>query len=257
MRIRLNRSEVFIARCQFSFPILPFVHTRYRQSNENWPPRFKNMNESEGQKENIKCTLAQVSFEQCTVFSNANSFCVRLLNEKKLIFFSSFFLFLFCSLPIIFRSLCGAIWTACRAQIMFSRLEVSSLSSAAPLESIGNFNIIYLSLFLLTGYVQSTGAFCPEHHWWQGELNACTPCTVCDKSQSIVLRPCSLHLDAICGTLDDLELELSWLQSAVEQQRVSNIVFFRFPYNCEVVFSVFIFVFKICNVFVLYKRCAT
>lgn len=99
MRIRLNRSEVFIARCQFSFPILPFVYTRYRQSNVNWPPRFKNMNESEGQKENIKCTLAQVSFEQCTVFSNANSFCVRLLNEKK-----TYIFFFFLSFPFLFSS---------------------------------------------------------------------------------------------------------------------------------------------------------
>lgn len=105
-----------------------------------------------------------------------------------------------------------------------SRVSPSSLSSSSASKSRSSQHFVVYLLIILTNSVQLIDAFCAEHHWWQEELNKCTPCTVCDATQSIVLRPCQLHSDTVCGTLDDLELELSWLKSAavaVEQKRVS------------------------------------
>lgn len=119
----------------------------------------------------------------------------------------------------------GRFFLQIHQQIMFSRLGVSSLSSssAAPSKTFGQFSInIYLVAILLASSVQSIDAICAEQHWWQEELDSCIPCTVCDRSESIVLRPCQLHSDTVCGTFDDLELELNWLKSAVEQQKVSK-----------------------------------
>lgn len=105
-------------------------------------------------------------------------------------------------------------------QIMFalpSRL-VSPSSSVLTSQN----SVIYL-LILLTS-VQLIDAFCDEHHWWQLQLNECIPCTVCASSESIVLRPCQLHADTVCGTLEDLEIELDWFKAAAiagEQKYVS------------------------------------
>lgn len=90
----------------------------------------------------------------------------------------------------------------------------SHLLSSLSLSSASLKFLIYL-VILLTG-IQSIEAFCDEHHWWQEQFGACIPCTVCDdgRQQSIVLRPCQPHSDTICGTLDDVEVELDWLKAA-------------------------------------------
>lgn len=87
---------------------------------------------------------------------------------------------------------------------------VSELLS--PTSSSASKLIIYL-VILLTG-VQLIDAFCADHHWWQEQLDQCIPCTVCDASKSIVLRPCQKHSDTVCGTLEDVELELDFLKQA-------------------------------------------
>lgn len=83
----------------------------------------------------------------------------------------------------------------------------------SPSSSSANSKFLIYLLILLTS-VQLIDAFCDEHHWWQEQIGECIPCTVCDASQSIVLRPCQKHSDTVCGTLDDVELELNWLKAA-------------------------------------------
>lgn len=107
-------------------------------------------------------------------------------------------------------------------QIMCNRLVSVFLPSPSPLLSSLSLSstaaskfLIYLVFFFATG-VQSIEAFCDKHHWWQEQLGACIPCTVCEdgREQSIVLRPCQQHSDTICGTLEDVEVELDWLKEA-------------------------------------------
>lgn len=108
----------------------------------------------------------------------------------------------------------------------------------SPSSSSANFKFLIHLLILLTG-VQLIDAFCDQHHWWQEQLGECIPCTRCDESQSIVLRPCQPHSDTVCGTLDDVEVELDWLKAAAvaaEHKQVSLILtkyFFRifFPFS--------------------------
>lgn len=111
--------------------------------------------------------------------------------------------------------------TQIRMQIMFSRLVVSPFSVSPTLSSssanISNKIFVIYLLITLTS-VQLVDAYCDAHHWWPQELGKCIPCSVCDASQSIVLRPCQAHLDTVCGTIEDLEFELDWLKSAVSVQ---------------------------------------
>lgn len=101
------------------------------------------------------------------------------------------------------------------------------LSPSPSSSSSANFKFAIYLLILLSG-VQLIDAFCDEHHWWQEELNECIPCTVCDARQSIVLRPCQKHSDTVCGTFDDVEVELDWLRAAAvaaEHKQVSCYIF--------------------------------
>lgn len=112
---------------------------------------------------------------------------------------------------------------------LVSELLSPSLSSSS---SSANLKFLIYLLILLTG-VQSIDAFCDEHQWWQEQLNECIPCTVCDSSKSIVLRPCQKHSDTVCGTLDDVELELDWIKAAAvsahhKQVSSTSISFFLF-----------------------------
>lgn len=34
----------------------------------------------------------------------------------------------------------------------------------------------------------------------------------------IILRPCQLHKDVVCGTIDDLEFDWSWMARTEQQQ---------------------------------------
>lgn len=74
-------------------------------------------------------------------------------------------------------------------------------------------------VFILTTalLIDSIGAICPESNWWDQTRDSCIPCTTCE-DQSIVLRPCQLHQDTLCGTLQDLEIDWSFLGDA--QKRV-------------------------------------
>lgn len=104
----------------------------------------------------------------------------------------------------------------------------SSLLSSLSLSSASLKFLIYL-IILLTG-IQSIEAFCDEHHWWQEQFGACIPCTVCEdgRQQSIVLRPCQPHSDTICGTLDDVEVELDWLKAAAVAAEHRQVCYFYY-----------------------------
>ncbi len=67
-------------------------------------------------------------------------------------------------------------------------------------------NLAYLSLALLVTSINCHRPPCLEQSWWDEKTDSCIECTICDE-QSIVLRPCQPHKDAICGTLNDLEYD--------------------------------------------------
>lgn len=109
--------------------------------------------------------------------------------------------------------------TQIHMQIMFSRLVVSP-RSVSPTLSSSSANIsykIFVIYLLITLTSVQCDAYCDANHYYSA-LGKCMPCSACDASQSIVLRPCQAHLDTVCGTLEDLELELNWLKSAVAVQ---------------------------------------
>lgn len=116
-----------------------------------------------------------------------------------------------------------------------SPLQASPLSLASSSGRRPRTHHLLSVLIVLTGYCQLIEAICDEHQWWQQQLNKCIPCTVCDASQSIVLRPCQLHSDTVCGTLDDIEFDLNILRAAaavaVEEERVSLLLNFIFKQN--------------------------
>lgn len=110
-------------------------------------------------------------------------------------------------------------------QIMYSRPTPSAYV-----------NPILFSLILLT--VELVDAFCPQHYWWHQDRNACIECTACDEN-SIVLRPCQPHQDTICGTLDDLELEIDWLAAHRAQQVRITLVRFDWTLLNEICFQLY------------------
>lgn len=65
-------------------------------------------------------------------------------------------------------------------------------------------------------------AICPSSHWLNSALDACEPCTECVDERSIVLRPCQPHRDTVCGTLNDLEFEWSWMAPPVLDASVNQ-----------------------------------
>ncbi|XP_031621356.1 tumor necrosis factor receptor superfamily member wengen [Contarinia nasturtii] len=107
---------------------------------------------------------------------------------------------------------------------MYSRsMSELLLLSPSSLSSANNKFLIYLLILLMS--IQLIDAFCDEHHWWQDQIGECIPCTVCDASQSIVLRPCQKYSDTFCGTLKDVDLELDWLTaaaSAAHHKQIEN-----------------------------------
>lgn len=122
-------------------------------------------------------------------------------------------------------------WTGRYVQIMCSQsmsvLLSPSFSSSSSSSASVKF-IIYL-LILLTG-VQLIDAFCADHQWFNG--NECISCTRCDDSQFFVLRPCQKHTDTVCGTLDDVELELDWLKAAAIAAEHKQVSFLSIGFPC-------------------------
>lgn len=47
---------------------------------------------------------------------------------------------------------------------------------------------------------------CQDDQWWNSENEACFNCTQCDL-QHVVLVPCQIHKDAICGTISELAFD--------------------------------------------------
>lgn len=64
------------------------------------------------------------------------------------------------------------------------------------------------------------GALCSNKFWWDSESDSCIECTECD-DQMIILRPCQPHKDTVCGTINDLDFDWSWL-TRTEQQENQN-----------------------------------
>lgn len=47
---------------------------------------------------------------------------------------------------------------------------------------------------------------CQDDQWWNSENDGCFNCTQCDL-QHVVLVPCQIHKDAICGTISELAFD--------------------------------------------------
>lgn len=84
--------------------------------------------------------------------------------------------------------------------------------------TIGSTNIVYFIIVIICcSLIDQTAAVCPDHTWWDQKSDSCAGCTICEE-QTIVLRPCQIHKDTVCGTLQDLEIDWSFLADA--QKRV-------------------------------------
>lgn len=61
-----------------------------------------------------------------------------------------------------------------------------------------------LLLLLLFSSAAPTNAefHCQVGEWWNGTCVSCTKCT------NVVLRTCQPHKDTICGTFDDIKIDL-------------------------------------------------
>lgn len=80
-------------------------------------------------------------------------------------------------------------------------------------------NLNFVLLVLLTTLIPiSLASFtCNHHEYWDSKLNECVPCTRCN-SQQIVARPCQRHADAICQSINSIEID--WSKSfATERSR--------------------------------------
>lgn len=57
---------------------------------------------------------------------------------------------------------------------------------------------------------------CDPTEWWNSHLDTCIRCTECEE---VVLRTCQPHTDTICGSFDDLGLDLNFL---AQQDRLQD-----------------------------------
>lgn len=69
--------------------------------------------------------------------------------------------------------------------------------------------------FLLLSAVGCTtlATLCPQGiKYWNASLERCVNCTKCDLTvNQIVLRPCEVHRDTICGPFHELDIDWNWV----------------------------------------------
>lgn len=98
----------------------------------------------------------------------------------------------------------------------------------------GYLNYAYLAFaFLVTSIYCQGIPSCLDETWWDPFRDSCIQCTVCDDNL-VVLRPCQLHQDTQCGTLDDLEIDLTWMTQTERRQEP----------NWKEVYLIFIFIYN-------------
>lgn len=58
----------------------------------------------------------------------------------------------------------------------------------------------------------TTASVCPAGDaYWNASLERCVNCTRCELTNHVVLRPCEVHRDTVCGPLSDLDIDWAWL----------------------------------------------
>lgn len=67
-----------------------------------------------------------------------------------------------------------------------------------------------LGMVTLLTVLSGAEAVCDPERWWNLEREECVPCTVCGEQQ-LVLRPCQEYMDTVCGTIGDLDMDLTQL----------------------------------------------
>lgn len=105
------------------------------------------------------------------------------------------------SQKIISTAIRRAIW--CKLK-MYRHFSFIRLTSMMPI-------VLLLSLV----QVSLSSAPCHPHEYWDNQDALCIPCSKCDQ-QSVVIRPCQQHLDTVCGSFNDLEVDWSWLHHEEE-----------------------------------------
>ncbi|XP_046672156.1 uncharacterized protein LOC124362044 [Homalodisca vitripennis] len=57
-------------------------------------------------------------------------------------------------------------------------------------------------------------SLCPSGlQYWSTETESCVNCSRCDSAaKQVVIRPCQVHVDTVCGPLSDLNIDWSWLK---------------------------------------------
>ncbi|KAF2899673.1 hypothetical protein ILUMI_06500 [Ignelater luminosus] len=76
-------------------------------------------------------------------------------------------------------------------------------------------------LLILTSVSFVTASVCPQgKQFLKQELQTCVNCTICDsKRGEVVLRPCEVHRDTICGPLSELTLNWKFSQQPQSENR--------------------------------------
>ncbi|XP_055371305.1 tumor necrosis factor receptor superfamily member wengen isoform X2 [Condylostylus longicornis] len=91
---------------------------------------------------------------------------------------------------------------------LLSSLLSSSSSASLTIFKLNNLVLIIALLsILLFNCTLCNGLPCQSNSWWDSLNNQCIPCTECNESETIVLRPCQVHQDTICGSIHDLEID--------------------------------------------------
>lgn len=68
------------------------------------------------------------------------------------------------------------------------------------------------STFLVLLVSTALASVCPPgEKYWNSSLESCVNCTRCDPALHVVLRPCEVHRDTVCGPLSNLDIDWSWL----------------------------------------------
>ncbi|XP_055618883.1 tumor necrosis factor receptor superfamily member wengen [Toxorhynchites rutilus septentrionalis] len=93
-----------------------------------------------------------------------------------------------------------------RSSVKGSSRSVSSSSSHASHRAPRWITVVALLLTVLS----SVEAICESDRWWNPEQAACVPCRICGEQQ-LVLRPCQEYMDTVCGTMQDLDMDLGRL----------------------------------------------
>lgn len=79
--------------------------------------------------------------------------------------------------------------------------------------------ICTLTLLLISARPTSAEFHCQIGEWWNGTCVTCTTCV------EVVLRTCQPHKDTICGSFEDIKINLMQVRKRLLQRRIDHVSF--------------------------------